>query len=141
MASAALVGPDIAGGERLLEELRREGFSIFDAFWYFSAASGSWRLAVSTPEWDTLGPLGAYARAQQALLRVPQLKTPLKDIVLVRPTDRLIGDLRKALPDGVLIRPYTDTVILRESMEEDGEITTVYVYCLLPAPTRLGLSG
>ena len=98
-----LVAPDldrISRGEELIEELKKAGYPIHRAFWWYSPDQYSdWRLVIASPLVDQRGPLAAYKKLD-AILRKNRhdLIVWVKSVHLISPKDSLIRDLDKTYP-------------------------------------------
>jgi hypothetical protein len=100
MVAAALVGPLIDEGERLIRALDKASIDLDAALWFYDADSEEWRLLLASPTLQQKGPQRAYATVQAALSGIPHRALALSNISVVSPDDVLIKALRMAIRTG-----------------------------------------
>ena len=132
MATQVLVGPDVSGGARLLEELERGQMPVIVAFWRYPTDDSGWRLIISSPLVDREGSLPVYRRVQAALQRLPDIRIPLSDVYAVGENDPVVRILRQAT---VPAHEAFNTTVTFPSyspyapyLPEDATSVGVYVY-------------
>ncbi|MGO9261263.1 MAG: hypothetical protein ACLQU1_33885 [Bryobacteraceae bacterium] len=94
MFKKVLVSDLISEGQRLLEALKRNRFSISAAAWYYLPESMEWRLVIVSPAADRSGPLAAYTRVQRVLAGTNPSQLTLTDIAVIGPSSQDFEDLR-----------------------------------------------
>lgn len=126
MAHAALVAPDVEGGQHLIKELVRQNFPVLAAFWIVVPEAEEWRLVISTPIVDTQGPLAAYQQMQQILQTLPDVRFKIYNIAAVGQHDQRVALLRRVLKKNLDsgVTRFTNNVI-DGSLVEDA-----YIYLL-----------
>ncbi len=126
MAHAALVAPDVDGGQRLIKKLVRQDFPVLAAFWILVPEAEDWRLVISSPVVDEQGPLAAYKRIQRVLQELPDVRLRIYDIAAVGRRDQRVARLRSVLKQSLDsdITRFTNNVI-DGSLVEDA-----YIYLL-----------
>lgn len=95
MYKTLLVRELIEDGERLLQELERQGFPISAALWYYVPERMMWKLIIVSDV--APGPLEAYMRIQQAMTALKGLSFALDDILVMRPDWKDFLDLRRTI--------------------------------------------
>ena len=102
MVTAALVDSKIEAGRWLVELLDESNFPVNAALWFLREESGSWRLVLATPLFDSFGSRETYRRLQQ-VLRDSSDGAPafgVNEIQVVSPEDELIRLLRTTVKVG-----------------------------------------
>ncbi len=94
MFKKVLVSDLISEGQRLLEALKRNRFSISAAAWYYLPESMEWRLVIVSPAVDRSGPLAAYTRVQRVLAGIDPSQLTQTDIAVIGPSSQDFEDLR-----------------------------------------------
>lgn len=84
-----LVKSQIDGAERLIVQLRRDGFRVTMACWAKTAEEGIWYLYIASPEVEENGPAAAYRAVQASLQRCPDSWLKLPEIKLIGDTDAM----------------------------------------------------
>jgi hypothetical protein len=89
VGQASLVETQINDGQRLVEELVRDGFDVAAAFW-LKAYDSDWYLYVVSPVVEAEGIANAYRRVNAVLRRMPApFRVDPFDVKLVGPADKL----------------------------------------------------
>ena len=126
MAKATLVNIDVELGDRILGALDAGGFSVTAALWLLTDEFEDWRLAISTPLYDKVGPQEAYLKLVTALSsREPNLSRPLP-IRLMSNRSALIRELRRLFKKSADVRGMR----LGGHMIGDVWIDDAYVYLI-----------
>jgi hypothetical protein len=94
----ALVIQQIQDGEKLIEQLRREGFDVAAAFWvkYQGDESDSWYFTIVSSEPEKVGRHSAYRAIHAAIQKVPAPWGPWisqSELMLMRPNDALAAEV------------------------------------------------
>ena len=95
MLKKILVKELVDEGQRLLEALSRNRFTIKAALWHYFPEATEWRLVIVLPAVSRLGPLAAHTRVQSK----PTYLT-LTDIALMSPLSPEYRELRRELAKG-----------------------------------------
>jgi hypothetical protein len=135
MDQATLVDRDIDEGRRVVQTLDQAGFPVVAALWGFFPEAGDWRLLIASPKVNELGPRGAYAAIQQALLKA-QVSLPLYRVSAVAPEEPLVTELR--IFAGTDPAPFLGGTYLRRAVIGDTYVEGAYVY---RAARIIGVSG
>ena len=92
MYKKILVSELISEGQRLLEALKRNRFTVSSAVWYYIPESMEWRLVIVSPTVDHSGPMAAYTR--RVLANINPSSLDLTDISVISPASQEFQDLR-----------------------------------------------
>jgi hypothetical protein len=84
-----LVDSRIDDGQRLIDQLVRDGLEIKAAFWVKTKEEGLWHLYIASPSVDQEKPGEAYGRAYASLSELPDTTISLSDIKLINGTNPL----------------------------------------------------
>jgi len=100
MATATLVSQEIAEGQRLIDALNLADLSVDSALWNYAPGPETWRLMLTSPLYDSKGPLKTYGEILSVFREVkPELKIDWTAIVAVSPKHDLIEGLRQIQQD------------------------------------------
>jgi len=100
MATATLVSQEIAEGQRLIDALNLADLSVDSALWNYAPGPETWRLMLTSPLYDSEGPLKTYGEILSVFREVkPELKIDWTAIVAVSPKHELIEGLRQLQQD------------------------------------------
>jgi hypothetical protein len=140
MATSVLVGPEVAAGSRLLQELDRIGLPITAAFWVPARAGHGRRLIIASPLVTAEGSLPAYQRVSAALHNLPDLPLSRWDVMVVGKDDPVTQELQEAMsptfvPDNFLVH-LPGYVSNAPYLEEGADDVEVYVHRLTPRGTN-----
>lgn len=127
MDPQTLVDQDIAGGKLLVEALERKGVFVRVAYWRRTEDEPGWRLRLSTERYETVGPLGLYSLAMDAMQELNDSRTPkLGSVEFVSLTHREAVELRyfAGTPDG----PFLGGELMTGTRIGDAYFAGVYVY-------------
>ena len=103
MATATLVSQEIEEGQRLIDALNAADLSVDSALWTYAPEPETWRLMLTSPLYDSKGPLKTYYEILSVFREVkPDLKIDWTAIVAVSPKHELIEGLRQLQQDGNL---------------------------------------
>lgn len=72
MDTCTLVTEQIDAGERLLRQLRSDGFDVTAGFWLQASEEGAWRFCMVSPLVETEGLAQAYRRLHPVIWKMPQ---------------------------------------------------------------------
>jgi hypothetical protein len=136
MATSSLVGPEVADGARLLEDLDRLGFLVTAAFWVPAKGGRGRRLIIASPLVDAEGSLPAYQRIGAALRALPDLRLSRTDIMAVGESDPVVQELHRTVspdfvPDDFLLH-LPGYVSYAPYLEEGADEVEVYIHRLVP---------
>lgn len=140
MGTSLLVGRDLEDGEQLLAALEQEGLPIVAAFWRYPSASSDGRLVIATPLVDQEGSLPVYQRLQATLDRLPGLRLPLSEIVVVGEQDPVVRRLRQSVAAGGPGEHFSTSLAFVSAtpyapyLSEQDTGVSLYVYRLAPSP-------
>ncbi|MGB3266367.1 MAG: hypothetical protein WBA89_20700 [Microcoleus sp.] len=96
MATATLVNQEIEEGKRLIDALNTAGLSVDSALWIYAIEPETWRLMLTSPLYDSKGPLKSYEEILSIFRQVkPELKIDWTAIVAVSVKHKLIEGLRQ----------------------------------------------
>ena|SRR6266545_2440799 len=98
-ATLVVIGPDLNEGQRLLDRLEHDGIPVAAALWYLEPGSTHWRLIISSPLFENLGPLDAYEVIQRSLARLEGTRLALDDTAARPPSEPIVRALRKVYRD------------------------------------------
>jgi hypothetical protein len=90
-----------SGGQRLIEQLVRDGFPVSAAFWVRTSEGGLWHLEIASPAVDEETPVGALRKVFAAMDELPTTWVTPADVTLIseqNPTARAVIELRDAFP-------------------------------------------
>ena len=98
MGQDILVGIPVEEGRRFVEAVHKSGVRTTVALWMFDAEIRDWRLVLSAPSLDRLGPLAGYRALRKILdgLR-PEVEMDLGTIVIANANEPMIRALRSAV--------------------------------------------
>ena len=131
MARTVVVDFDIDGGRRLIEALDAAGFIVESALWFLNLESEEWRLVISSPVVDKLGPLKAYQTIRPVLTGLPGVGFRLDNIAAVGTKNPLVKGLRSTWHTEPGLRPLR---ISRTTTTTGVPIEDAYIYRLGPGP-------
>jgi hypothetical protein len=96
MATATLLSHEIAEGQRLIDALNAAHLSVDSALWNYAPEPETWRLMLTSPLYDSEGPLKTYGEILSVFREVkPELKIDWTALVAVSPKHDLIEGLRQ----------------------------------------------
>jgi len=81
-------------GQRLLEALERNRFSVVAALWSYFPESMEWRLVIVSPVVERVGPLRAYTRIRRVLTTTNPSLLTVSDIAAFGPASQDYRNLR-----------------------------------------------
>jgi hypothetical protein len=87
MDQELLVESRIEDGQRLIDQLVRDGFPVRVAFWVKTSEEGDWFFFLGSPEVDFEKPGDAYGKVYVSLSKVPDCSISLSEIKLVNGTN------------------------------------------------------
>ncbi len=100
MATATLLSHEIAEGQRLIDALNAANLSVDSALWTYAPEPETWRLMLTSPLYDSEGPLKTYGEILSVFREVkPELKIDWTALVAVSPKHDLIEGLRQIQQD------------------------------------------
>jgi hypothetical protein len=96
MANAALLGPDLALGDEILEMLDAAKFPVTAALWAFSEDHlGGWQFVIGTPLYEKLGTSAAYGRLITAVRMADPQSMRFEDVRLMGNREPFVRELRR----------------------------------------------
>lgn len=97
MVANTLTDQLIIVGKSLLKELDDSGIIIDTALWFQFIEEKSWKLMLSFPNIEEVGPKAVYKKVQKALSKIEEKETlSLDDVVIAKPYSPLINSLKLA---------------------------------------------
>jgi hypothetical protein len=94
MDQITLVNEQIMDGQRLVELLANEGFSVTAACWLKTSEDGQWFLYLASPVVDEEGPLKAYRRVHPLIRRMSNSCIDPFEVKLIGTNDPIAEALR-----------------------------------------------
>jgi len=135
MDKGLLVREQVAGGQKLVEQLVKNGFPLTAAFWRKTDDDSRWRLYLVTPLVEERGPFEAY-RQIQAAIDGCRWADPAEAIdtsmIHTLHTGHTLAKLIGFYSRGAAGRAgtWTDAEWVR-----DGAVSGTYLYAPVPTPT------
>ena len=124
MDTELLVESQIDDGQRLIEQLDRDGFEVRAAFWVKTSEEGLWHLYIASPSVDEAKQGEAYRKVYASLSRIPDSWISPSDI-------KLINDANLISQDIVAVRnrhPARTPIRYRGKRIGNISIIEVYIY-------------
>ena len=127
MDQELLVKSMIDDGQKLIDQLVRDGFPVRVALWVKSSEDGAWSFYLASPEVDLENPGDAYRRVYTSLSKVPNCSISLSEIKLVNGTNP-VARAAVSLRDG-----HAGTAPTRFHGERLGNLSVEEAYVYPPA--------
>ncbi|MBE2257033.1 MAG: hypothetical protein IAE65_12630 [Ignavibacteria bacterium] len=90
-----MINKRIESGNKLLNEFKKDNISIKDAFWILDDDSNKWRLIISSPLVNKIGPLKFQKLISKYIEENPELENLIfYNISVYTPTDEIIKNFR-----------------------------------------------
>ena len=128
MVANSLTEQLINGGKSLIEELDASGIQVDGALWFYFSEEGFWKLLLSFPDIEKLGPKSSYAKIQKAISKLKNDdRISLDDVALVKPNAPIVHLLKLAVRTGPGISGirFSNNVINGQLIED------AYIYRLV----------
>jgi hypothetical protein len=94
MDTTALVGIFFADGQKLVDQLPREGFEVTTAFWMKKAENGEWYFYIVSPNVDSERHLRDYGRLHTIIRAMPEpFSINPFEVKLIEPADPIAQDV------------------------------------------------
>jgi len=88
-------------GKYLIEELDASGINVDGALWFYFPEEGFWKLMLSFPDVEKIGPKLSYVKVQKALSKLKEKgNLSLDDVALAKPNAPLMHLLKIAVRTG-----------------------------------------
>src|SRR5436305_1704597 len=96
MDTELLVDSQIEDGQRLIEQLVRDGFEVSVALWVKTSEEGLWHLYIASRAVAADKPVEAYRKVYACLDRIPDSSVSPMNLTLVNEMDPIAQDATKA---------------------------------------------
>jgi len=87
MDQATLVDHQIDDVTKLVDQLRRDGFDVKAAFWFYRSEADQWYLQIASDAVDQMGLFEAYKAIMRTMRQLPDLWIDRFQVKLVAPDD------------------------------------------------------
>jgi hypothetical protein len=128
MVTNTLTDKLINGGKDLIEELDASGIKVDGALWLYFPEEGFWKLILSFPDIEKIGPKSSYTKVQKAL---PKLKEKdslsLDDVAISKTNAPLMQLLKIAIRTG----PGISGIRFSNNVINGQLIADAYIYRLI----------
>jgi hypothetical protein len=124
LVARALTPDMIDAGEKFVDTLKRNRYSLRAAFWMINPPDESWRLILASDEVNSVGRLKAYERALKWAPSMPRLYWPAL-VSVEEPNDVVVKNILDALHDNLGPRVGETALNLYTSTFEP---TRLYIY-------------
>jgi hypothetical protein len=124
MDQATLVGPQIDDVIKLVDQLRRDGFDVKAAFWFYRSEADQWYLHLASDAVNQMGITEAYKAVGRARRQLPDLLIGPFEVKLVAPDD----PVAKAVIDFLAKRQARTPVRIRGTRLGDVHIEDAYLF-------------
>jgi hypothetical protein len=129
MAAKVLVDSRIDDGQRIVDQLLRDGCEVLVAFWLKSREHPSWRFYIAAPMLDADGPGHAYGAVYAAIGRIPDSSVQLHEVTLLNSASPIAQDAVK------LRLKYAGKMPTRFPGKRLGDLSIERVY-FYPLPSK-----
>lgn len=128
MVANTLTDGLINGGINLIEELDSSGIKVDGALWFYFPEEGFWKLMLSFPDIEKIGPKSSYTKVQKALSKLEKKEgLSLDDVALAKPNAPLMHLLKVAVRTG----PGISRIRLSNNVINGQLISDAYIYRLM----------
>src|SRR5262249_27226223 len=94
MAQGALVTELVDEGKRFIDQLKRDGFVVHEAFWLYDGTADRWRLYIAADEHPG-GAVAAYKDAARSLSKTQPRWMDMNSVTLAYPSDPRTAAVRE----------------------------------------------